>query len=111
MNGEFQGSCSCASYPSLLIDARLLLLIWFFSYRHEIVGEVTEVGNKVEKFKIGDKVGVGCLLGSSGNCNWCDKSFENNCAKWVLTDGAIDHDGTISSAVRVAEERGDPYSG
>ncbi|OMP06051.1 Alcohol dehydrogenase superfamily, zinc-type [Corchorus capsularis] len=28
---------------------------------HEIVGEVTEVGKKVQKFKVGDKVGVGCM--------------------------------------------------
>jgi len=27
--------------------------------RREIVGEVTEVGSKVEKFKVGDKVAVG----------------------------------------------------
>ena len=105
----FQGSCSCASYPSLVIDAPLLLLSCRFSYRHEIVGEVTEVGNKVEKFKVGDKVGVGCLVGSCGNCNSCDKSFENNCAKWILTYGAIDHDGTITyggySDTLVAPER------
>ncbi|KAF7140862.1 hypothetical protein RHSIM_Rhsim06G0212600 [Rhododendron simsii] len=28
---------------------------------HEIAGVVTEVGSKVQKYKIGDKVGVGCL--------------------------------------------------
>ncbi|KAM2554462.1 hypothetical protein TB2_018581 [Malus domestica] len=32
---------------------------------HEIVGEVTEVGSKVNKVKIGDKVGVGCMVGYS----------------------------------------------
>ncbi|KAL6576941.1 8-hydroxygeraniol dehydrogenase [Orobanche minor] len=31
---------------------------------HEIVGVVTEVEKKVEKFKVGDKVGVGCMVGS-----------------------------------------------
>ncbi|GKG46691.1 8-hydroxygeraniol dehydrogenase-like protein, partial [Tanacetum coccineum] len=38
---------------------------------HEIVGVVTEVGGKVEKFKVGDKVGVGCLVGSCGSCQSC----------------------------------------
>ncbi|GMP32555.1 hypothetical protein CsSME_00006257 [Camellia sinensis var. sinensis] len=31
---------------------------------HEIVGVVTEVGSKVQKFKAGDKVGVGCMVGA-----------------------------------------------
>ncbi|CAL5326731.1 unnamed protein product [Camellia sinensis] len=30
----------------------------------EIVGVVTEVGSKVQKFKVGDKVGVGCMVGA-----------------------------------------------
>ncbi|KAK4366936.1 hypothetical protein RND71_014816 [Anisodus tanguticus] len=38
---------------------------------HEIVGEVTEVGSKVEKFKLGDKAGVGCLVGSCRSCENC----------------------------------------
>ncbi|ALV25344.1 zinc-dependent alcohol dehydrogenase [Campylobacter iguaniorum] len=29
---------------------------------HEIVGVVTEVGSKVTKFKVGDRVGVGCMV-------------------------------------------------
>ncbi|PPD84509.1 hypothetical protein GOBAR_DD18555 [Gossypium barbadense] len=37
---------------------------------HEIVGEVTEVGSKVEKVKVGDKVGVGCMVGA---CHSCDR--------------------------------------
>ncbi|CAK9185881.1 unnamed protein product [Ilex paraguariensis] len=38
---------------------------WNFSYvgrRHEITGELTEVGSKVQKVKVGDKVGVRELL-------------------------------------------------
>ncbi|GLU13350.1 hypothetical protein SLE2022_299880 [Rubroshorea leprosula] len=31
---------------------------------HEIVGEVTEVGSKVTKFKVGDKVGMGGMAGA-----------------------------------------------
>ena len=29
---------------------------------HEIIGKVSEVGNDVTKFKVGDTVGVGCLV-------------------------------------------------
>ena len=42
--------------------------------RREIVGEVTEVGSKVEKFKVGDKVAVGCLVGCCYSCKNCQQS-------------------------------------
>ena len=35
---------------------------------HEIVGVVREVGNLVKKFKVGDTVGVGCLVDSCRTC-------------------------------------------
>src|SRR5690349_9950758 len=35
---------------------------------HEIVGTVTAVGSAVTKFKIGDTVGVGCLVDSCRTC-------------------------------------------
>src|SRR6266513_5043627 len=35
---------------------------------HEIVGRVTRVGSAVAKHKIGDLVGVGCLVDSDGTC-------------------------------------------
>ena len=31
---------------------------------HEIIGEVIKVGSKVERFKVGQSVGVGCMVGS-----------------------------------------------
>ncbi|KAL0314522.1 UNVERIFIED_CONTAM: 8-hydroxygeraniol dehydrogenase [Sesamum angustifolium] len=36
---------------------------------HEVVGVVTEVGSKVQKFRVGDKVGVGCLVNPAENAN------------------------------------------
>ncbi|KAF8406120.1 hypothetical protein HHK36_008200 [Tetracentron sinense] len=54
---------------------------------HEIVGVVTEVGSKVEKFKVGDKVGVGCLIGACHSCDSCNNDLENYCPKMIGTHG------------------------
>jgi len=61
---------------------------------HEIVGEVTEVGSKVQNFKVGDKVGVGCMVGACRSCDSCDKHLENYCPKVLLTYGSTYYDGT-----------------
>ncbi|RWR74092.1 putative mannitol dehydrogenase [Cinnamomum micranthum f. kanehirae] len=63
---------------------------------HEIVGIVTEVGKKVKKFKVGEKAGVGCLVGSCGSCPGCKQDAENYCPKLILTYSAVYHDGTIT---------------
>ncbi|KAM7523848.1 hypothetical protein LguiA_013750 [Lonicera macranthoides] len=63
---------------------------------HEIVGIVTEVGSKVQKVKVGDKVGVGCLVGSCRSCESCNNNLENYCPKQVLTYSAPYFDGTIT---------------
>ncbi|KAL9241408.1 hypothetical protein vseg_015524 [Gypsophila vaccaria] len=61
---------------------------------HEFVGEVSEVGSKVKNFKVGDKVGVGCMVGSCLSCDSCEKSLENYCPKMILTYGSTYYDGT-----------------
>ncbi|XP_054809553.1 probable mannitol dehydrogenase [Prosopis cineraria] len=75
---------------------------------HEIVGEVTEVGSKVENFKVGDRVGVGCMVGSCLSCPNCVDNLENYCPKIILTYGAKHVDGTITyggySDLMVADE-------
>ncbi|OMP01629.1 Alcohol dehydrogenase superfamily, zinc-type [Corchorus olitorius] len=75
---------------------------------HEIVGEVTEVGSKVQKFKVGDRVGVGCMVGSCHSCDSCTNNLENYCPKMILTYGAKYYDGTITyggySDTMVADE-------
>ncbi|RUO58695.1 NAD(P)-dependent alcohol dehydrogenase [Pseudidiomarina insulisalsae] len=46
---------------------------------HEIVGKVTRVGNQVTKFKVGDRVGVGCMVDSCGHCHSCNEDHEQYC--------------------------------
>ncbi|KAJ7943762.1 putative Alcohol dehydrogenase [Quillaja saponaria] len=55
---------------------------------HEIAGIVTEVGSKVQKFKVGDRVGVGCMVGSCNSCESCSNNLENYCPKMILTYSA-----------------------
>ncbi|KAK8685989.1 hypothetical protein V6N13_125017 [Hibiscus sabdariffa] len=63
---------------------------------HEIVGEVVEVGSEVNKFKLGDKVGVGCIVSSCGECLSCNSDTEQYCSERVLTTGGVHRDGTPS---------------
>jgi uncharacterized zinc-type alcohol dehydrogenase-like protein len=46
---------------------------------HEIAGIVTEVGSAVSKYKIGDRVGVGCMVNSCGKCEYCLRGDEQFC--------------------------------
>lgn len=46
---------------------------------HEIIGRVLEVGSEVSKFKVGDAVGVGCLVDSCGHCSPCEHGHEQYC--------------------------------
>ncbi|KAI3882800.1 hypothetical protein MKX03_020800, partial [Papaver bracteatum] len=57
----------------------------FVLHRHEIVGVVTEVGSKVGKYKVGDKVGVGCMVGACRSCDNCKNDLENYCPKVIYT--------------------------
>nr|BAE48786.1 10-hydroxygeraniol oxidoreductase [Codonopsis lanceolata] len=63
---------------------------------HEIVGEVTEVGRGVSKFKVGDIVGVGCIVGSCHSCGACTNDLEQYCPKQIQTYGFPYYDGTIT---------------
>lgn len=65
-------------------------------YRHEIAGVVTEVGSKVQKFKVGDRVGVGCMVNSCRSCQSCADDLENYCPKMILTYAGKNVDGTIT---------------
>jgi uncharacterized zinc-type alcohol dehydrogenase-like protein len=46
---------------------------------HELVGRVSAVGAQVSRFKEGDLVGVGCMVGSCMQCNSCKDDLEQYC--------------------------------
>jgi uncharacterized zinc-type alcohol dehydrogenase-like protein len=46
---------------------------------HEIVGQVTAVGSDVRGYRIGDTVGVGCLVDSCQHCAACAEGLEQYC--------------------------------
>ncbi len=46
---------------------------------HEIVGEVIDVGDNVSNFKVGDLVGVGCMVDSCQTCDSCKNDLEQFC--------------------------------
>lgn len=50
---------------------------------HEIVGQVLDVGQAVTKFKVGDKVAVGCFVDSCLECDQCKKGDEQFCREGV----------------------------
>jgi len=60
---------------------------------HEISGFVRAVGENVTKFKVGDAVGVGCMVESCRTCDLCKSGLEQHCLAMVQTYGAIFPDG------------------
>ncbi|KAE8727166.1 putative mannitol dehydrogenase [Hibiscus syriacus] len=80
-------------------DLHILKNDWgFTSYPivpgHEIVGVATKVGKNVTKFKVGDRVGVGVLVGSCKTCECCQQDLENYCPRLIFTYNSHNPDGT-----------------
>jgi alcohol dehydrogenase (NADP+) len=64
---------------------------------HEIVGRVTAVGGAVTKHKVGDIVGVGCLVDSDRTCPACQADMEQFCPGGVFTyNGPDKHLGGVT---------------
>ncbi|KAJ8506204.1 hypothetical protein OPV22_007090 [Ensete ventricosum] len=76
---------------------------------HEITGIITKVGSNVSNFKVGDRVGVGCLAASCLKCEFCKDSQENYCDQLQFTYNGIFWDGSITyggySQMLVADNR------
>lgn len=72
---------------------------------HEVVGEVLEVGSDVSRFRVGDRVGTGVIVGCCRSCNPCKSDHEQYCNKriWsyndVYTDGKPTTGGFSESMV------------
>jgi uncharacterized zinc-type alcohol dehydrogenase-like protein len=64
---------------------------------HEIVGVVAEVGSDVTRHQVGDRVGVGCMVNSCGECANCRSGDEQYCLQGMVgTYAATDRDGSTT---------------
>jgi uncharacterized zinc-type alcohol dehydrogenase-like protein len=64
---------------------------------HEIAGVVAAVGSAVTRFSVGDRVGVGCMVDSCGECEYCRAGEEQFCVKGnVQTYNARDYEGEVT---------------
>lgn len=78
---------------------------------HEIVGRVDAIGADVKKYKVGDIVGVGCMVDSCQECDACKSGLEQHCEN-VMTQTYNDKDrvdktptqGGYSESIVVREE-------
>lgn len=65
---------------------------------HEIAGTVKSVGPKVTKYKVGDKVGVGCFVDSCRDCENCRAGYEQFCNQGMTgTYSSLERDGKTVS--------------
>lgn len=46
---------------------------------HEVIGRITKAGENVTKYKVGDVVGVGCMIDSCQSCKSCESNEEQFC--------------------------------
>ncbi|MDX6294152.1 MAG: alcohol dehydrogenase [Kribbellaceae bacterium] len=61
---------------------------------HEIAGVVAAVGADVTTYQVGDRVGVGCMVDSCGECEYCLAGTEQFCVKGnVQTYNGVGFDG------------------
>lgn len=69
---------------------------------HEIAGIVKEVGSDVSKYQVDDRVGVGCMVDSCGECVHCQNGEEQYCVKGMV--------GTYAGTDRYGEPTQGGYS-
>ena len=65
---------------------------------HEIAGTVTAVGSQVQRFSIGDRIGVGVFIDSCRECKNCRAGLQQYCSKGMTgTYNGFERDG-VSTA-------------
>ncbi len=65
---------------------------------HEIVGVVSRVGSNVTRFKVGDRVGVGCMVDSCRECSSCKEGLEQYCEPGAnFTYNSLEKDGKTAT--------------
>ena len=68
---------------------------------HEIVGKIVQIGINVQKFTVGERVGITPLLGSCMKCQYCKEGKEYLCEKMEVTGESMK--GGYSEYITVSE--------
>lgn len=63
---------------------------------HEIAGLVAAVGSGVTRHKVGDRVGVGCMVDSCGECEPCVAGEEQYC----IPGNTMTYNGTVAPEIQ-----------
>lgn len=69
---------------------------------HEVVGRITEIGESVSKFSVGDRVGISPLLESCLECSYCADEKEHLCESMQVLGESMK--GGYSEYVTVSED-------
>ncbi|NND86229.1 MAG: alcohol dehydrogenase catalytic domain-containing protein [Nitrosopumilus sp.] len=69
---------------------------------HELVGKVVQVGDKVTKFKVGERAGITPLLEACRECQYCKEGKEYLCESSAITGESFK--GGYSEYITVAED-------
>jgi uncharacterized zinc-type alcohol dehydrogenase-like protein len=81
------------------IDNYYGVITYPFVPGHEIVGYVSEIGKAPSGLKVGDRVSIGWLGRSCGECEWCKNSDEQLCLDIVQAGTWVPYGGFSSSVV------------
>lgn len=68
---------------------------------HQVIGIVESKGKKVNRFQLGDRVGVAWIYSACGVCQHCQGGNENLCSDFVAT--GRDHHGGYSQYMLISE--------
>ena len=52
---------------------------------HQVVGKIVKTGKNIQRYKIGDRIGVAWIFSSCGKCNYCKNGLENLCPEFKAT--------------------------
>ncbi len=82
-----------------MIDNDIGISTFPFVPGHEIAGQVSDLGSKVDRLKPGDRVGIGWQARSCMHCEWCLRGEENKCPEIVQSATWTPYGGFASSIV------------
>jgi alcohol dehydrogenase, propanol-preferring len=95
-------ACGVCRTDLHIVDGELPLHKQVLVPGHQIVAEVAEAGERVERFAVGERVGVPWLGWACGECRYCLSGRENLCDRALFT--GYDLDGGYAE-LAVADER------